>query len=183
MEVYGAAPNRAKAKRRKACNPQVSWPSAAKPDFRWAGSASWRRSWCDVPRYLPEETSRPPPTSGSRRERKNEMAKGREESDGREVPKSRRQSAVTALKDWRRGGKATTASKQTRQLGLFSETAESPKGDDDEADEGLPMPATCAGPKSENTKGQVTSAMTMEQWRELWTRIVRASAQQSLDLR
>lgn len=61
-----------------------------------------------------------------------------------------------------RGGKATTASKQTRQLGLFSETAESPKGDDDEADEGLPMPAPCAVPKSENTKGPVTSAMTME---------------------
>ena len=91
------------------------------------------------------------------------MAKGREESDGREVPKSRRKSVLTALQNWMRGGKATTASKQTRQLGLFSETADSPKGDDDEADEGLPPPATIAVPKSENTKGQVTSAMTMEE--------------------
>jgi len=91
------------------------------------------------------------------------MAKGREESDGRDVPKSRGKTVLTALKEWVRGGKATTASKQTRQLGLFSETAESPKGDDDEADEGQPSPATCAVPKSENTKGQVTSAMTMEE--------------------
>lgn len=62
-----------------------------------------------------------------------------------------------------RGGKAATASKQTRQLGLFSETADSPKGDDDGVDEGLPPPATIAVPKSENTKGQVPSAMTMEE--------------------
>ena len=91
------------------------------------------------------------------------MAKRREESDGREVPKSRRKTVLTALKEWMRGGKATTASKQTRQLGLFTETADSPKGDDDGADVALPTPATFAVPKSENRKREVTSAMTMEE--------------------
>ena len=114
-------------------------------------------------RHLPEETSRPPPNGGSHRERENEMTKGREESDDREVPKSRRKTVLTALKKLMRGGKAITASKQTRQLGLFSETADSPKGDDDGADEGLPPPATIAVPKSENTKRGVLSAMTMEE--------------------
>lgn len=114
-------------------------------------------------RHLPRETSRPPPKGGSHRERENEMTKGREESDDREVPKSRRKTVLTALKKLMRGGKAITASKQTRQLGLFSETADSPKGDDDGADEGLPTPATIAVPKSENTKRRVLSAMTMEE--------------------
>jgi group II intron reverse transcriptase/maturase len=91
------------------------------------------------------------------------MTKRREESDGRNQPESRRKSVLTAVKEWLRGGKATTASEQTRQLGLFSETADSPKGDDDEADKGLPMPATIAVPKSENTKREVPSAMTMEE--------------------
>lgn len=40
MEVYGAAPNRAKAKCRKARDPRVSWPLAAKPNFRRAGVRS-----------------------------------------------------------------------------------------------------------------------------------------------
>jgi RNA-directed DNA polymerase len=100
--------------------------------------------------------------SGNHQERKDEVVKGREESDGREVPKSRRKTVLTALKEWLRGGKATTASEQTRQLGLFSETADSPKGDDGGADAGLPAPATCAVPKSENTKRPVESAMTIE---------------------
>lgn len=92
------------------------------------------------------------------------MAKRREESDGRETPKSFRKKALTAVKKLLRGGRATTASEQTRQLGLFSETADSPKGDDGGADVGLPTPATYAAPKSENTKGRVTSAvMTMEE--------------------
>jgi hypothetical protein len=38
MEVVGAVPNRAKAKRRKACDPWVSRPTAAKPNFRWTGA-------------------------------------------------------------------------------------------------------------------------------------------------
>jgi group II intron reverse transcriptase/maturase len=91
------------------------------------------------------------------------MAKGREESDDREVPKSRRKTVLTALKKLMRGGKAITASKQTRQLGLFTETADSPKGDDGGADAGLPAPATYAVPKSGNTKRNVSLAMTMEE--------------------
>ena len=60
------------------------------------------------------------------------------------------------------GGKATTASEQTGQLGLFSETADSPKRDDGGADGGLPSPATCALPKSEDTRRPVMSAMMMD---------------------
>ncbi len=91
------------------------------------------------------------------------MAKGREKSDGREVPESRRKTALTALRNMARGGKATTASEQTRQLGMFSETADSPKGDDGETDRGLPLPAARALPKSEDSDGQALSAMTMEE--------------------
>jgi hypothetical protein len=57
------------------------------------------------------------------------MATGREESDGRVVPKDRRKLDVTA--EEQRGGKATTASEQARQLELFRETADSPEGADD----------------------------------------------------
>ena len=78
--------------------------------------------------------------SGSRQERKDEMAKGREESDGRETPKSRRKTVLTTLKEWMWGGRATTASEQTRQLELFSETADSPKGADGGAAQ-IPTPA------------------------------------------
>lgn len=89
------------------------------------------------------------------------MTKGREESDGRVVPEGRRKAVPTVAV--RRGGKATTASEQARQLELFSETADSPKGDDGGADTGRPVPATTAVPKSENTKGQFPPAMTMEE--------------------
>jgi RNA-directed DNA polymerase len=53
------------------------------------------------------------------------------------------------------GGKATTASEGARQLGLFSETADSLQGNDGGADVGLPTSATTAVPKSGNTKGEV----------------------------
>jgi RNA-directed DNA polymerase len=88
------------------------------------------------------------------------MAKGREESDGRKGPQGRRKPVVTAKV---RGGKATTASKQARQLGLFFETADSPRGDDGGADAGQPAPGPRAVPKSENTKGRAPPAMTMEE--------------------
>jgi RNA-directed DNA polymerase len=89
------------------------------------------------------------------------MTKGREESDGRVVPEGRRKAVPTVAV--RRGGKATTASERARQLELFSETADSPQGDDGGADTGRPVPATTALPKSEDTKGQVPPAMTMEE--------------------
>ena len=86
--------------------------------------------------------------------------KGREESDGREQPQGRRKAVVTVK---RRGGKATTASEQARQLGMFSETADSPKGDDAGADAGLPASAPRAVPKSGSRKGRVPPTMTMEE--------------------
>jgi RNA-directed DNA polymerase len=92
------------------------------------------------------------------------MAKGREQSDGRAVPKGRRKAVSTA--DERappRGGKATTASQQAGQLGLFRETADSPQGADGETDAGQPAPVPRAVPKSRATKGQVLPAMTMEE--------------------
>jgi RNA-directed DNA polymerase len=89
------------------------------------------------------------------------MAKGREKSDGRIEPEGRRKPVVTAAE--RRGGKATTASQQAGQLGLFHETADSPTGADGEADAGLPGSATHAVPKSRNTKGSVPPPMTMEE--------------------
>ena len=62
-----------------------------------------------------------------------------------------------------RGGKATTASQQAGQLGLFRETADSPQGADGGTDAGQPAPAPRAVPKSRNTKGGVMPAMTIEE--------------------
>ena len=90
------------------------------------------------------------------------MAKGRKESDGRVVPEGHRKMVPTAR--GARGGKAPTASKEARQLGLFCETADSPKGDDGGADAGLPAPAPRAVPKSQNTRRRFPLAtMTMEE--------------------
>jgi RNA-directed DNA polymerase len=89
------------------------------------------------------------------------MVKGREKSDGRVVPQGRRKAAPTAPQG--RGGKATTASNEARQLGLFLGTADTPQGDDGEAAVGQPNAATLAVPKPRNAKGQVPPAMTMEE--------------------
>jgi len=53
------------------------------------------------------------------------MTKGRESKDGRAVPEGRRKAVPTEARP--RGGKATTASEQARQLELFPETAARPK--------------------------------------------------------
>ena len=89
------------------------------------------------------------------------MAKGQEESDGRAVPEGRRKADGTAA--LQQGGKATTASQQAGQLGLFRETADSPQGADGGADAGLPAPGPRAVPKSRTTKGDALPAMTMEE--------------------
>lgn len=99
--------------------------------------------------------------SGSREERKDDMAKGREESDGRVQPEDRRKPDVTALEQ--RGGKATTASQQAGQLELFRETADSPQGADGGADADLSVPAPRAVPKSRTTENNALPAMTMEE--------------------
>ena len=56
-----------------------------------------------------------------------------------------------------------TASEQTGQLNLISETAESPKGDVGRADADRSTSATYAVPKSETTERHGPSAMTMEE--------------------
>ena len=89
------------------------------------------------------------------------MAKGREESDGRVVPEGRRKPVPTAAVQ--RGGKATTASQQAGQLGLFRETADSPQGADGGADADRSASATRAVPKSRATKGSALPAMRMEE--------------------
>jgi len=92
------------------------------------------------------------------------MTKGREQSDGRTVPEGHRKVVPTAEElAARRGGKATTASEQAGQLGLFRETADSPQGADGGADAAEAAPAPLAVPKSRNMKGSVRPAMTMEE--------------------
>lgn len=89
------------------------------------------------------------------------MTKGQEESDGRVVPESFRKGVLTVRR--RRGGKAATASEQASQLGLFFETADSLQGADGGAEVGRPASATSAVPKSKDTRGGDSPAMTMEE--------------------
>ena len=89
------------------------------------------------------------------------MTKGREETDDRRVPEGRRKAVQTQRRAG--GGKAVTAREQVRQLELFSETADNPKGADGRADRGLPLPARRAVPKSENTTWNALPVMTIEE--------------------
>jgi RNA-directed DNA polymerase len=88
------------------------------------------------------------------------MAKGREKSDGRIVPKGRRKAVRTGAR--RRGGKATTASEQANQLGMFGDTADSPQGADGETETDRSVSESRAVPKSPNTKAQGLPAVTIE---------------------
>lgn len=87
------------------------------------------------------------------------MTTGREESDDRVVPQSRRKAVSTPADSG--GGKAVTASKEPRQLGLFFETADSPQGDVAGADGDGSLPAPRAVPKSKDTRGTGSAATTM----------------------
>ena len=87
------------------------------------------------------------------------MTKGREKSDDRVVPESRRKTDLTAK---RQGGKAVTASEQTRQLRMNLGTAESPKGDALVTEAGQPSSSSSAVPKPRSRKRGVAPAMTME---------------------
>lgn len=83
------------------------------------------------------------------------MKKGREKSDRRIVPRKGGNAS---------GGRATTASKQTGQLDLFSNTADSPKGAVAGMDMGQPMPVPRAVPKLETTTSDAPSmTMTIEE--------------------
>ena len=90
------------------------------------------------------------------------MAKGREKSDGRVVPKTLRKKGETAAAE-QQGGKAVTANQQATQLEMFGETADSPQGADGGADEGQPLPVPRAVPKSQNKTRDAVPAMTMEE--------------------
>ena len=87
---------------------------------------------------------------------------GREESDGRIVPQGRRKAVPTSDGD-RRGGKATTASEQVRQLALFFEPADSPRGADGVAEPGEPASAARAVPLSRASNRGALPAMEMEE--------------------
>ena len=89
------------------------------------------------------------------------MVKGREKSDGCIVPDGAGNSFGTAGE--RRGGKATTASNQAKQLYLFGETADSPRGDVVSADGGRPPSELNAVPKSPGAKSVHLPAMVMEE--------------------
>lgn len=148
-------------KRRKAGVSRVSRLPAAKPNIRWSSARIGDGVGAKFSTLTRGDFSASvAQASGSPRERKDKMAKGREKSDDRTVPQGRRKPVVTAAG---RGGRAVTASQQARQLGLRFATADSPQGDDDGADEGQPSPAPLAVPKARNTKGNVAPAMTMEE--------------------
>jgi RNA-directed DNA polymerase len=86
--------------------------------------------------------------------------KGRQESDGRIVPQGRRKMFRVGEG---RPGKATTASKQTGQLGLFGETAENPKGATS-ARASSPLDGKRIGvPKSPKGKSRPLPPMTIEE--------------------
>lgn len=87
------------------------------------------------------------------------MVKGQEESDDLVVPEGRRKTVPTA--QHAQGGKVVTASEATGQLGLFRETAESPKGAEGKG-AGGPASEPRTVPKSRTKKGTVPPAMTME---------------------
>lgn len=89
------------------------------------------------------------------------MAKGQEKSDGRVVPQGRRKATPTARDG--RGGKATTASEQVEQLGLFRGTADSPKGVGGDRGAGVPVRKRRPMPKPRTTTGSSPPAMTMKE--------------------
>jgi RNA-directed DNA polymerase len=111
--------------------------------------------------FLPGEASGLPPTGGSHRGTKDEMAKRPEESDGRVVPEGGRKLAPTA--EGERGGKAATASEEGIQLRLSFETAENPKGTGAHAKADQAARARASAPKSKGTSRQGPPAMRMEE--------------------
>lgn len=118
------------------------------------------RNFCVLPwetSGLPDGASR----AGNQRERKNEMMKRSEESDDRVVAQGRRKAERTEARA--RGAKAITASKEAKQLDLFSGTADSPKGNDAEVAADQSAPATSAVPKPESATEKALPAMTMEE--------------------
>ncbi len=90
------------------------------------------------------------------------MTKGREKSDGRIVPEGRRKAVPTSGGD-QRGGKAATASEQARQLELFFESADNPRGADGGVGTDQSVSASRAVLLSRNRKRGALPAMVMEE--------------------
>jgi group II intron reverse transcriptase/maturase len=90
------------------------------------------------------------------------MTKGREKSDGRVVPEARRKAGRPCGGD-QGAGKAATDSEQARQLELFVEPADSPKG----ADGGAAADGSAAAPRevplSRDRRRWAVPAMEMEE--------------------
>lgn len=89
------------------------------------------------------------------------MTKDREKSDGRVVPEGPRKRGPTSAV--RRGGKATTTSKQAVQLELFRMTADNPQRDVARPVADQSATAMSAEPKTPNTTRDARPAMTMEE--------------------
>jgi RNA-directed DNA polymerase len=95
------------------------------------------------------------------------MTKGREESDGLHSTGKPPKGGLNPGDPG--GGKATTASQRARCLELFSEPADSPRGDVAGADTGRPVPAPSAVPMSGDTQRDALLPMTMEEVSNLGT--------------
>ena len=142
--------------------PGASWRVTATPDIRRRSTSSGDglcTKFCVLTRGGLSASAKW--FSGSCEGLKDDMAKGREKSDGRVVLQGRRKAVVTGVQ--RRGGKATTASEQAAQLGLFSETADSPQGADGQSESDRSDSDSFAVPKSPNTTEQGSPAATMEE--------------------
>ena len=107
--------------------------------------------------FLPREISGLPPTGGSHRGTKDEMAKRPEKSDGRVVPEGARKDVPTAAM---RGGKAVTASETVGQLRLSFETAAYPRGAEAKLEVDQAASGMAPVPKSDDTSSKDPPAMT-----------------------
>jgi RNA-directed DNA polymerase len=94
-------------------------------------------------------------------EEQDEMAHGREKSDGRVVPEDRRKAVSTAAVE--QGGKAITASECAGQIEMPFGTADSPQGADGGAERDHSRAAPYAVPKPKVTTNRRLRPMTLEE--------------------
>ncbi len=152
-------------KRRKASGSGVELSPISKARYPPGSEAYWRRfhtKFRVLTRGGLSASAAVETAGGNHRERKDEVMKGREESDDRVVPEGRRKAVQTSDGD-QGGGKAITASKQVGQLELFFESADSPRGADGGVDPDQSEPAPCAVPLSRDRRRRALPAMVMEE--------------------
>lgn len=119
----------------------------------------------EVLRFLPGETSRPPPAGTRAVAVKNERTTWQRDERSRMVAPHRKavERRFQPLPS-SGGGKATTASQPAEQLGLFHETAANPQGADGGADADLSLPVPLAVPKSRNSIDEKIRELTPRTW-------------------